>query len=349
MNADGTCVTQLTAFSELFTKKKALRPAWSPDGTKILFELYSGQYSSIEEYFELYSDQYSSIDLYTVTADGNYVKRLTQDGKNCDAQWSPDGSKIAFKSDRDGKTLLYIMNADGSEKKQLTNISTLECRNRREAQEWNYDWSPDGRQIVFTGLEQGQQDVYIVDVEDDSELVNVTNHPTQDRAIAWWPGNDKILFQSDRLAEENKISSLLTLYIMDGNGANIQRVVDFAPISSSTPNEYYLRGWVPTTTLHLVLSNTYRPMYILDVACALENPSEPGLMPEGCYRVFDKPFLDSLDEPYWSSGDPKLTFRLRNFRGNIPLDDIIVANYDGTGATNLTGCSADDKDPAWSP
>ncbi|MFY9556754.1 MAG: winged helix-turn-helix domain-containing protein [Blastocatellia bacterium] len=54
--------------------------------------------------------------------------------------WSPDGSKIAFWSNRDGKKEIYVMDADGSIVKRLTN---------NLADEDNPKWSPDGRKILF--------------------------------------------------------------------------------------------------------------------------------------------------------------------------------------------------------
>ena len=38
-----------------------------------------------------------------------------------DPAWSPDGSKIAFESDRDGNYEIYVMNADGTAQHNLTN------------------------------------------------------------------------------------------------------------------------------------------------------------------------------------------------------------------------------------
>ena len=54
--------------------------------------------------------------------------------------WSPDGRKIAFVSDRDGNSEIYVMNADGSGQRRLT---------RNPAYDADPAWSPDGRTIAF--------------------------------------------------------------------------------------------------------------------------------------------------------------------------------------------------------
>jgi TolB protein len=52
--------------------------------------------------------------------------------------WSPDGSRIAFTSNRDGSEGLYVMNADGSDSRRLTPSS-----------ERLLSWSPDGLKLAF--------------------------------------------------------------------------------------------------------------------------------------------------------------------------------------------------------
>ena len=78
MDADGQNPTRLTDnFSENFA------PAWSPDGTKIVFT----------------SGVRSDTDIYVMDADGSNVVRLTHDADfEEDPAWSPDGAKIAFRS-----------------------------------------------------------------------------------------------------------------------------------------------------------------------------------------------------------------------------------------------------------
>ena len=53
--------------------------------------------------------------------EGN-ITRLTSDpARDFNPCWSPDGTQIAFQSERDGNWEIYVMNADGSDQKNITN------------------------------------------------------------------------------------------------------------------------------------------------------------------------------------------------------------------------------------
>ncbi len=70
-----------------------------------------------------------------VDAGGGDVQRLTDDpAKDWGSTWSPDGTQIAFASERDGNWEIYTMNADGSQKQRITN---------HEAKDMDPDWRPD--------------------------------------------------------------------------------------------------------------------------------------------------------------------------------------------------------------
>ncbi|MCJ7628798.1 MAG: hypothetical protein MUO50_10480 [Longimicrobiales bacterium] len=106
--------------------------------------------------------------LWVMNANGSNQTRLTFSGSNdYFPAWSPDGSKIAFVSDRNGNFEIYVMNADGSNQTRLTFTS---------ASELQPSWSPDGTKIVFSTDRDGRQETYIMNT-DGSNQTRLTNIP----------------------------------------------------------------------------------------------------------------------------------------------------------------------------
>lgn len=80
-----------------------LHPSWSPDGSSIVFA--------------------RDDDLYVMNADGSEVGLLYSCGPSCTAMqpvWSPDGTEVAFAVETDGQRDLFVMAADGSDVRRLT-------------------------------------------------------------------------------------------------------------------------------------------------------------------------------------------------------------------------------------
>jgi len=83
--------------------------------------------------------------------------------------------EIAFHSNRDGNFEIYVMNADGSEQKRITNNSAF------------YDcpcWSPDGKRIDFRAVKDENWDIYVMNA-DGTEQKRLTDHPAQDDKPCW--------------------------------------------------------------------------------------------------------------------------------------------------------------------
>jgi len=222
VNPDGSNLQRLTK------GKNAWEPDWSPDRSQILVAstLHGGE-----------------DEVYVMDADGSNMRRLThtpgEGTSSWAADWSPDGQKIVFMSNRGGSPPgsdgydLYVMNADGSNLRQLT-----------RAHGWNAApaWSPDGDHIAFGSYDEskGKGDVppgmgwyrtspsspmwragiWLIapDGTGPRRLINHGERPS------WSPDGKKIAFASSHHAGEQQTDTDIEIYVMDVDGANIQRL-----------------------------------------------------------------------------------------------------------------------------
>ena len=60
------------------------------------------------------------MNICVMNSDGTQTRRLTSRFMDTRPDWSPDGTRIAFVSDRDGNPEIYVMDADGSNETRLT-------------------------------------------------------------------------------------------------------------------------------------------------------------------------------------------------------------------------------------
>jgi TolB protein len=159
IRVDGSERTQLTFTSGSYS----WFPAWSPHGEKITFSSNrSGKYR-----------------IYVMNANGNNVKELAT---GCVSYFSPDGQQILYGVYCDDTDDLFIMNADGSDQRSLTN--DYECKNAT--------WSPDGTRIVFQlskTTKEGPFALYIMSLDQTqkSEWTLLTDYNVNGGSPAWQP------------------------------------------------------------------------------------------------------------------------------------------------------------------
>jgi TolB protein len=220
MNPDGSGQTDLTNNPALDDT-----PAWSPDGSKIAFvsKRPSSPYHSTER------------EIYVMNADGSGQTQLTRPASyhtpnNYDPAWSPDGSKIAFVSTRDSTTgynaEIYVMNADGTGQKRLTNNPSIDD---------SPTWSPDGSKIAFesrTG-ENDNYKIWVMNADGSGQPKQLTfNNAYEDGYPAWSPNGTKIAFDSNR-------AGVFEIYVMNTDGTEQTLVA-----TSTFGNEYH-PTWSP--------------------------------------------------------------------------------------------------------
>jgi Tol biopolymer transport system component len=153
-------------------------------------------------------------EIYTISPDGTGERRLTYsgDGRNSNIpQWSPDGTRIAFASNRedeDGWSSIYVMDADGIDVRRLTPVGS---------RDYMPIWSPDGKKIAFMSSRDGNAEVYVMG-PDGSDLQRLTDNDAFDAAYFWSLDSRRLVFSSTR------DDDVAMIYIMESDGSDVRTI-----------------------------------------------------------------------------------------------------------------------------
>ena len=241
INSDGTHPVAIISAGPAPSVSFSSDPTWSPDGSKLAFV---GDLNGVRRR-----------EIFVVNADGSGLAQLTTNVQlgsdsfgpiyslDLNPSWSPDGSRIAFSSDRNGQSNaeIYVMNVDGTNQLRLTNNSTYDQypawspdsqkiafysgfgnginmmdRNGNNTVNITHDgfnpaWSPDGTKLAFNRYDPSTSKFQIFTINiDGTNAAKVTNNAFDSLAPAWAPASSPPIATA-------KISG----HVLDGNGSPI--------------------------------------------------------------------------------------------------------------------------------
>jgi Tol biopolymer transport system component len=215
----------------------------------ILIEL-----GSMEAQFEgcllFVSNRSGDFEIYRLSESIDNLQQLTHSsGLDIQPDWSPDGSKVAFASNReeDVGLQIYVMNADGSDQERLGVVQPGDNSHQT--------WSPDGSQIAFQSKRDTNADplddnfdIYRIN-SDGRDIRPLTANSADDSEPAWSPGGERIAFISERDGQDE-------IYVMNSDGTDQTRLTDLSVLKSGL-------SW--SEDGRLILFEGDGDIYILDV------------------------------------------------------------------------------------
>lgn len=169
------------------------QPVWSPDGNWIAFVSsrdHGGRFGIFlgSRPIEMFVAGQNG-DLFLMPALGGTTRKLAADAY--DPSWAPDGSRMAFRSIRDGQWRLYTVSLDAGD---VTPIKGVVPRALAPA------WSPDGRWIAYLGGASAATgwDVYVVPAEGGTPMQVTRDRATVVLTPAWSRDGRWIMYSSNR-------------------------------------------------------------------------------------------------------------------------------------------------------
>lgn len=184
-------------------------------------------------------------DLFIMDIGRNIARNLmaTPDMNDYGPAWSPDGTQIAFSSLDDPIQSIYLINADGSHLRRLT---------EGPGSDFSPEWSPDGRQIAFVSTRgSGDLNLYVMDA-DGSNMRQLTEDRRVDRSPAWSPDGRQIAFYSDR------DSAIGGVYVMDADGSNERPLAQGGDFPAWSPDGTQIAFISLNRNIYLVDMNRFR-------------------------------------------------------------------------------------------
>lgn len=149
------------------------------------------------------------------------VVQLTHSGNNSDPIWSPDGSQIMYLSwTKENSFDIYLMDKDGKDQRPIV---------ASPAEEIMPDWSPDGSKIAYVSNQDGNDEIYTIDLK--TNIVNklAINISPNTGYEKWSPGSPKWSPDGKQIAfiSTTGISNTSQVFVMNVDGTNVRALTDY--------------------------------------------------------------------------------------------------------------------------
>ncbi len=138
--------------------------------------------------------------------------------------WSRDHKRLAFRSQASGSWQIYIINADGTDLRQVT----------RRGNNYEPNWSPDGTQLVFVSDRDGNKELYVVNINTGQET-RLTQNNLLDDDPNWSPDGSQIVF-------ERRDNNCYNIYVIRPDGSAERALTSY---SDSECNWASTPAWSP--------------------------------------------------------------------------------------------------------
>ena len=219
VRTDGSELWRVTETTEWY--EEDYTPSFSPDGTRLLYT--TSRHPPAKQ-----PDARRSFEIETSALDGSDRRRLTDHrDEDTSPAWSPDGRHIAFSRGTGDSSGIYVMAADGSDRRQLVGYSSLNLGSGITKLQEGPVWSPSGRTLAFVAVgarnHPMNQALYTVNA-DGSGLKTLFYKPKTygagiTSAPAWSPDGERLAF----LLEAAEDDSLYPpgVYMVDPNGSGL--------------------------------------------------------------------------------------------------------------------------------
>jgi hypothetical protein len=183
--------------------KMNLAPAISPDGKYLAF---------------LSEKNLFTVDLFLADAKtGKVIRKLTSKVSNTHIDefnfiesagtWSPDSKRFAFSVFNKGRNRMVVVD--------VASGNIIDDVSMGKAEQFsNLSWSPDGKNIVFQGLSEGQGDLYLYNF-DNKQVKQLTNDKYSDYQPSFSRDGKKIIFSSDRTTYDQSLAQDITFNLAE--------------------------------------------------------------------------------------------------------------------------------------